>query len=184
MLLHITDPLRALYAIRSITTENALIATSIDASRWRRRTPEPSSMAKWMVRPSGRRTWHASNDGHSPPDYAGRSGLGVPSPNRRRTVRPAPRSHSSLGEVVHKPVGGALRKPDGVYAGARSSFQTGGCGWMPTVSSDRPLRATDHRKSDQASSMMSRRRPRIGRETKNCKALQRGRSSVVRAGDS
>lgn len=39
MLLHITDPLRALYAIRSITTENALIATSIDASRWRRRTP-------------------------------------------------------------------------------------------------------------------------------------------------
>ena len=39
MLLHITDPLRALYAIRSITSENALIATSIDASRWRRRTP-------------------------------------------------------------------------------------------------------------------------------------------------
>ena len=115
MLLHITDPLRALYAIRSITTENALIATSIDASRWRRRTP-PSRLL-W---PSGWSDLLGAE--HGMPRTmgtrsrirAGRSRLGVPSPNRRRTVRPAPRSHSSLGEVVQEPVGGALRKPDGV----------------------------------------------------------------------
>jgi tRNA (mo5U34)-methyltransferase len=39
MLLHLTDPLRALYAIRSVARDYALVATSIDASRWRRRTP-------------------------------------------------------------------------------------------------------------------------------------------------
>lgn len=53
MLVHITDPLRALYAIRSVTTDHALIATTIDASRWRRSTPR----AAFFGRLDGQTFW-------------------------------------------------------------------------------------------------------------------------------
>jgi tRNA (mo5U34)-methyltransferase len=52
MLIHITDPLRALYAIRSVTRETAIVVTTIDP-RPRGRAPR----ARFVGRPDGQTFW-------------------------------------------------------------------------------------------------------------------------------
>lgn len=55
MLIHITDPLRALYAIRSVTVEQAIIATTIDPDRRGRWGGRPR--ARFVGRAEGQTFW-------------------------------------------------------------------------------------------------------------------------------
>jgi tRNA (mo5U34)-methyltransferase len=53
MLIHITDPLRALYAIRRVTKSSAIIVTTIDPGRFGRRRPR----ARFVGAPEGQTFW-------------------------------------------------------------------------------------------------------------------------------
>jgi tRNA (mo5U34)-methyltransferase len=53
LLIHVTDPLRALYAIRAVTDGTAILATTIDPSRFGRRTPR----ARFFGRNEGQTFW-------------------------------------------------------------------------------------------------------------------------------
>jgi tRNA (mo5U34)-methyltransferase len=53
VLLHVSDPLRALYAVRTVTDGTAILATTIDPSRVGRRTPR----ARFFGRNEGQTFW-------------------------------------------------------------------------------------------------------------------------------
>jgi tRNA (mo5U34)-methyltransferase len=53
LLIHLSDPLRALYAIRGVTKGHAIVATTIDPSRLRRRVPR----ARFFGRHDGQTFW-------------------------------------------------------------------------------------------------------------------------------
>jgi tRNA (mo5U34)-methyltransferase len=52
MLIHITDPLRALFAIRSVTRELAILATTVNETRWSR-----APRARFVGQPEGQTFW-------------------------------------------------------------------------------------------------------------------------------
>ena len=62
MLLHVSDPLRALYAIRSVTRGMAIIATSIDRDRWSRKpravfAGQPDGQVFWLPSMAALERW-------------------------------------------------------------------------------------------------------------------------------